>query len=58
MAISFDPAQDAANIAKHGLSLEDFAGFDARPVVIEDTRYDYGETDLSRSGGSTVCRTP
>lgn len=44
MAIEFDPAKDVANIAKHGLSLADFAGFDAEPVVIEDTRFDYGET--------------
>lgn len=44
MAICFDPEKDAANIAKHGLSLADFAGFDAQPVVIEDARFDYGET--------------
>ncbi len=44
MAISFDPEKDAANFAKHGLSLADFAGFDAEPVVIADARFDYGET--------------
>lgn len=43
MAISFDPDKDAANIAKHGLSLADFEGFDAPAVVIEDARFDYGE---------------
>jgi uncharacterized DUF497 family protein len=34
---------DAANIAKHGLSLAEFVGFDALPTVTEDTRFDYGE---------------
>ena len=43
MAISFDPAKDAANMAKHGLSLADFTGFDAEATVVEDTRFDYGE---------------
>ena len=43
MAIVFDSAKDAANIVKHGLSLADFAGFDDEPVVIEDTRFDYGK---------------
>ena len=44
MEIEFDPAKDAANIAKHGLSLADFSGFDAAPSVTVDDRYDYGET--------------
>lgn len=44
MDITFDPAKDASNIAKHGLSLADFAGFDADPAVITDERFDYGET--------------
>lgn len=43
MDITFDPAKDAANIAKHGLSFADFAGFDAEPTVIVDDRRDYGE---------------
>ncbi len=43
MGIEFDPAKDATNIAKRGLSLADFAGFDADPVVIVDDRFDYGE---------------
>ncbi len=42
--IEFDPAKDAMNIAQHGLSLADFAGFDDDAVVKEDSRYDYGET--------------
>lgn len=44
MDIEFDPAKDAANIAKHGVSLADFTGFDAAPIVVEDDRFDYGET--------------
>lgn len=43
MQVEFDPAKDAANRAKHGLSLADFEGFDAEPVVNEDDRFDYGE---------------
>jgi uncharacterized protein len=42
--ITFDPAKDAANIAKHGLSLAEFVGFDTLPTVTEDTRFDYGES--------------
>ncbi len=42
--IEFDPAKDAMNVARHGLSLADFVGFDSDPVVKEDSRYDYGET--------------
>lgn len=41
--IDYDPAKDAANIAKHGLSLAEFAGFDKEPVVVVDSRFDYGE---------------
>lgn len=43
MAIEFDPAKDEQNEANHGLRLSDFDGFDAMPVVVEDTRFDYGE---------------
>jgi len=41
--VTFDPAKDAANIAKHGLSLADFAGFDSASITEIDDRYDYGE---------------
>jgi uncharacterized DUF497 family protein len=44
MEITFDPAKNEANIAKHGLSFADFAGFDADPAIVVDDRYDYGET--------------
>lgn len=43
MEIEFDSAKDAANIAKHGVSLAAFAGFDDGPVVEVDDRYAYGE---------------
>jgi uncharacterized DUF497 family protein len=43
MPFEFDPGKDAANIAKHGLSLGDFDGFDAEPVISVDDRLDYGE---------------
>lgn len=56
--IDFDPAKDAANIAKHGLSLADFRGFDGDPAIREDDRYDYGEVRwqaLGRIGGLGHC---
>jgi len=58
MEIEFDPAKDAANLAKHGVALADFEGFDADPVEIEDDRYDYGETRIrafGRIGGVAHC---
>ncbi|MFC5345497.1 BrnT family toxin [Brevundimonas staleyi] len=43
--IEFDPDKDAANIAKHGMSLQLANRIDlARAVVIPDARSDYGET--------------
>lgn len=44
MKVEFDPAKDAVNRAKYGLSLADFVGFDADPMVNADGRIDYGET--------------
>ncbi len=58
MAIEFDPVKDAANIAKHGLSLADFAGFDDVPLVIADQRQDYGEARwqaFGRIDGIACC---
>lgn len=58
MEITFDPAKNEANVAKHGLAFTDFGGFDADPVVIEDDRYDYGETRyraFGRIGGKARC---
>ena len=48
--IEYDPAKDAANVAKHGLSLADFEGFDTTPLVTVDARYDYGETRYRAHG--------
>jgi uncharacterized DUF497 family protein len=58
MEIEFDPAKDALNLAKHGLSLADFAGFDADPVVTVDGRIDYGEARyraFGRISGAGHC---
>ena len=42
--IEFDPAKDAANLAKHGISLSEAAEFDfTNAVVTVDDRLDYGE---------------
>lgn len=44
MAIEFDPAKDAANIAKHGVSLAKAADLDISvAVTAQDTRFAYGE---------------
>lgn len=44
MLIEFDPAKDAANIAKHGVSLSEAAQLDWKNALIwEDHRRDYGE---------------
>ncbi len=48
MDIEFDPTKDAANIARRGLSLADFAGFDADPVVIVDDRFRLRRSALPR----------
>jgi uncharacterized protein len=45
MNVEFDPAKDDANLAKHGLSLSAAERFDwDTALVIEDDRFDYGET--------------
>lgn len=44
MLIEFDPAKDAANVAKHGVSLTEAAQLDWKNALIwEDHRRDYGE---------------
>jgi len=51
MAIDFDPAKDAANIAKHGLSPSaacEMALDDA--VIVADPRFDYGEERFNAYG--------
>ncbi len=42
MEIEFDPAKDAANIEKHGISLARAADFTSLDVKL-DTSFDYGE---------------
>jgi uncharacterized protein len=47
MAITFDPAKNARNIAERGLSLEQVADLDwDTALIIEDTRREYGERRL------------
>jgi uncharacterized DUF497 family protein len=47
MAITFDPAKNARNIAERGLSFERVVDLDwDTAVIIEDTRRDYGELRL------------
>ena len=44
MEIEFDPAKEAENIAKHGVSLQATEGFDWDTAFErEDDRFDYGE---------------
>ena len=44
MKFEFDPAKDAVNQAKHGLSLADAARLDWNRILAKpDTRADYGE---------------
>ena len=44
MKIEFDPAKDAANREKHGLSLEAAVDIDLlNAAIIQDSRRDYGE---------------
>jgi uncharacterized protein len=51
MEIEFDPAKDAINQAKHGLSLADVAQVDwGRAIVLPDTRFDYQETRFRAYG--------
>ena len=49
--MTFDPAKDAANVAKHGVSLTEAAGFEwGSAVVWPDTRRDYGEARMVALG--------
>ena len=51
MNVMFDPAKDAANLAKHGVSLTEAAGFEwGTAVVWPDTRRDYGEARMVALG--------
>ena len=51
MNVTFDQAKDAANLAKHGVSLTEAAGFEwGTAVVWPDTRRDYGEPRMVALG--------
>lgn len=54
MNVKFDPAKDAANVAKHGVSLTKAAGFEGVTAVVwPDTRQDYDE---ATHGGAGIHR--
>ena len=56
MNVTFDPAKDAANMAKHGVSLTEAAGFEwGTAVVWPDTRRDYGEARMVALGYIGLC---
>jgi len=51
MRMKFDPAKDAANLAKHGISLNEAVGFEwGTAVVWPDMRRDYGEPRMVALG--------
>ena len=51
MEIAYDPAKDAANIAKHGASLALAAEFEwESSVVWPDVRHEYGELRMAAIG--------
>lgn len=57
MEIEFDPAKDAANLSKHGVSLARAADMDLGAArVVEDDRTNYGEARFIALGtiGSRV----
>lgn len=59
MDIEFDPAKDAVNVAKHGLSLADASMLDLpAAIVLVDDRADYGEVRyraFGRIAGEGFC---
>ncbi|MGH8803646.1 MAG: BrnT family toxin [Polaromonas sp.] len=51
MDVTFDPAKDSVNMAKHGTSLADAAAFEwADAVLWPDQRRDYGEARMVALG--------
>ena len=51
MALSFDPAKDEVNRAKHGVSLAEAEMFEwETAVVFPDERTDYGEARVAAIG--------
>ena len=51
MNVTFDPAKDAANIEKHGVSLVEASCFEWDAAVVwPDQRRDYGESRMAALG--------
>lgn len=51
MDVTYDPAKDAENKRKHGISLADAAYMDWDAALVwQDTRYDYGEVRMVALG--------
>ncbi|MBL8445643.1 MAG: BrnT family toxin [Zoogloeaceae bacterium] len=51
MEIAFDPAKDASNIAKHGMSLAIAAEFEWESAAVwPDVRREYGEARMAAIG--------
>lgn len=51
MNVTFDPAKGAVNLAKHGVSLADAAGFEWDAAVVwPDKRRDYDEARMVALG--------
>ena len=51
MNVTFDPAKDAANLAKHGFSLLDAVGFEWEAAVVWlDKRHEYDEARMVALG--------
>jgi uncharacterized DUF497 family protein len=51
MNITFDPAKDATNITKHGVSLADAVGFEwDEAITWPDLRHEYGENRMAGIG--------
>ena len=51
MDVTFDPAKDAANQTKHGISLTEAEGFEWDTAMVwPDTRRDYGEARMVALG--------
>lgn len=51
MNVTFDAAKDAANMAKHGISLSEATGFEwGTALVWPDQRRDYGEARMAALG--------
>lgn len=51
MKVTFDPAKDAANLAKHGLPLSEALNFEwSTALAWPDTRRTYGEARMAALG--------